>query len=541
MTTKSSNFALIFILLAAIALRIWLIRTDSVAFSSDEAVVGLMARHITQGKDIPTFYYGQDYMGSLDAILVAAGFELLGESVRSIRYVQLVLFLLIIWTTYLLAFGVTKNRSIALTATLLVAIPPMLGTAYTTLTLGGYNEILLFGNIALLLGWQVTVENSETSWRWFLLGLVLGLGWWTNGAIITPFAVIGLMGLRYFSFKKWPLYLLAGMAFFIGSSAWWLYNLNHEWAALKFLLENEPPSDVEPLSLPAKLFAFFFLGLPVLYGFRFPWEAEYILSILSLAAGIAYLSLITDRIGKFYGKIRYGKTNPLPESAVTPSRWIWFIFLVMGLIFMLSSFQDATGRYLLPIWIPAMIGIAMGIEKIKQQSVGLAAILLALIVTFHLGTTLTTAKSEVGIEPQLASGLQAHPRYDTELLAFLDEHDYQYGYASYWVSYRLMFRSGEKFIFDTSLPYDEHGYRAHNNRYAPYVEQIKNAERVVWITQNFPELDAWIAQLLAKRGITYQTRDFGPFHVYYDFSERVAPADFNLNSTQPLEDLRAGS
>ncbi|MBZ0308571.1 MAG: glycosyltransferase family 39 protein, partial [Anaerolineae bacterium] len=230
---------LLLILLLALCSRVWLIQTDQVAFSSDEAIVGLMARHITQGYSIPTFYYGQDYMGSLDAVLVAVGFEILGESVRTIRYVQLVLYLLIIWTSYLLAYRVTRRRSAALMTALLVAVPSMLGTTYTTLTLGGYNEILLLGNLALLLGWQVTVEQSESTWHWGTLGFVLGVGWWVNGAIITPLAVVGLMGLRYFSLKKWWLYLLAAAGFFFGSGLWWLYNFRHEWAALEFLLSDQ--------------------------------------------------------------------------------------------------------------------------------------------------------------------------------------------------------------------------------------------------------------------------------------------------------------
>lgn len=201
---------------------------------------------------------------------------------------------------------------------------------------------------------------------------------------------------------------------------------------------------------------------------------------------------------------------------------------------MLSSFQDATGRYLLPIWIPAMIGVAIGLTRFNWA---IAASLLALLVTFHLGTMITAAKSKTGIEPQLLSGLQADARHDAELLVFLDEQGYKYGYASYWVSYRLMFLSKENVIFDTSLPYDEHGTRPHNNRYPPYVEMVKQAEKVVWITQNFPELDVWIAEQLAEKGIFYQTRDFGPYHVFYDFSEQVTPADFGLDSPQPFDEL----
>ena len=185
---------LITILIIATLWRGWLIQTDSVKLNSDEAVVGLMARHITQGKSIPTFYYGQDYMGSLDGLLIAGGFEFLGESVRTIRIVQAALYLLTILTAYLLALEITRQQTIALMTALLLAIPTMLGTLYTSLTLGGYNELILFGNLALLLGWGATVGDSGSFWRWALLGLVLGLGWWTNGAIITPIVVVGFAG-----------------------------------------------------------------------------------------------------------------------------------------------------------------------------------------------------------------------------------------------------------------------------------------------------------------------------------------------------------
>lgn len=533
----SSCAALLLILLLAAVNRVWLIQTDKVAFSSDEAVVGLMARHITEGKPIPTFYYGQHYMGSLDAVLVAIGFEVLGESVRSIRYVQLVLFLLVVWTGCLLAYEVSRRRSVALVTALLLAVPSMLGTTYTTLTLGGYNEILLLGNLALLLGWQVTVGNSETPWRWFALGFFLGVGWWVNGTIITPLVIVSLMGLRCFSSSKWRLYGLGGAGFFIGGGLWWLYNFRHDWQALEFLFSDQLPPDTEPLSLPAKLIAFLFIGLPGLYGFRFPWESAYYMSLLSLLAALVYLLLVSHRVTNVYAHLRYGKINktaPSDSQVITPVMWVWLSFLVLGVIFMLSTFQDATGRYLLPIWIPAMIGVAMSLMQLRHWA--FRAGLLALLVTFHLGTTFTTAKSEVGIEPQLASGLQVDARYDAELLAFLEEEGYEYGYASYWVSYRLMFRTGEQVIFDTSLPYDEKGYRAHNNRYPPYVERVRQAARVVWITQNFPALDDRIAALLAENHVTYQTRDFGPYRVYYDFSERVAPADFNLNSQKPLDE-----
>jgi len=77
----------------------WLVFSDHVPFNADEAVVGLMARHILQGER-PVFFYGQNYMGSLDAALVSLGFTLLGEQIWVIRAVQSLLYLGLLLTTY---------------------------------------------------------------------------------------------------------------------------------------------------------------------------------------------------------------------------------------------------------------------------------------------------------------------------------------------------------------------------------------------------------------------------------------------------------
>jgi hypothetical protein len=53
---------------------------NAVPFNADEAIVALMARHILQGER-PIFFYGQAYMGSLDAYLVALGFLLFGQQI----------------------------------------------------------------------------------------------------------------------------------------------------------------------------------------------------------------------------------------------------------------------------------------------------------------------------------------------------------------------------------------------------------------------------------------------------------------------------
>jgi hypothetical protein len=67
------------VLLAGLALRLFFVFTTHAVLDADEAIVGLMGRHILHG-EFPIFFYGQKYMGSLEAHLGALGFALGGAT-----------------------------------------------------------------------------------------------------------------------------------------------------------------------------------------------------------------------------------------------------------------------------------------------------------------------------------------------------------------------------------------------------------------------------------------------------------------------------
>ena len=89
------------ILLISAAWKALLYVWDVAPFNSDEAIVALMARHILQGQHM-TWFYGQHYMGSLDAYLIAGGFALFGEQVWVVRLTQGLLYMGTLVTTALL-------------------------------------------------------------------------------------------------------------------------------------------------------------------------------------------------------------------------------------------------------------------------------------------------------------------------------------------------------------------------------------------------------------------------------------------------------
>ena len=126
-------------IIVAAALKIGLLLTGVVPFNADEAIVALMARHILEGER-PVFFYGQAYMGSLDAYLVAGAFRLFGTQVWAIRLVQTLLYLGILGTTALLGKEAFRSWKVGVLAMLLLAIPTVNVTLYTTASLGGYGD-----------------------------------------------------------------------------------------------------------------------------------------------------------------------------------------------------------------------------------------------------------------------------------------------------------------------------------------------------------------------------------------------------------------
>ena len=68
-------------LLAGLVLHVALARAWTDFLDPDEAVVALMAKHIREGRERPVFYYGQPYLGAMEAYLVAAGLVVMSQTV----------------------------------------------------------------------------------------------------------------------------------------------------------------------------------------------------------------------------------------------------------------------------------------------------------------------------------------------------------------------------------------------------------------------------------------------------------------------------
>src|SRR5574344_689667 len=93
---RKEKIIFILILFIAFALRLDFLIANNFTLDSDEAIVGLMAKHINEGKTSPIFYYGQHYLGSLEAYAVAGLFKFFGFSAIALKAVPLIFSLIFV-------------------------------------------------------------------------------------------------------------------------------------------------------------------------------------------------------------------------------------------------------------------------------------------------------------------------------------------------------------------------------------------------------------------------------------------------------------
>jgi hypothetical protein len=118
-------------------------------FNSDQAIVGLMARHLSELRTFPLFYYGQNYMLGVES-WIAAPFVLIGGTTIAMMRLPLVIIGAAAAVLCLLAFVRQGMRPmLALVATLpIVATTPIVSA--TLLELGASVEPFLY---VMLLWW----------------------------------------------------------------------------------------------------------------------------------------------------------------------------------------------------------------------------------------------------------------------------------------------------------------------------------------------------------------------------------------------------
>ncbi len=231
---------------------------------SDEAIIGLMGKHILEGRYFPFYMYGQPYNAGAawEAYLAAIAFAFFGVSVISLKSCIVVLSLVCLFLFYRMCQALYDKRA-ALLATIAFALAPSLLKWHFQVR--GYSSYFL--SIPLLTILFLSIQSAPNPrWPLFLLfGTVSGLSIWSLELGIAFNVALWILFLvrRTLSFKNAPI-ALAG--FIIGYGPAIGFNLTHHFANWNAVLKKTGGGGSAHLFHPDTLSQILLTEMPKFFG-----------------------------------------------------------------------------------------------------------------------------------------------------------------------------------------------------------------------------------------------------------------------------------
>ena len=172
------------------------LRSPNLLVDGDEAVVGLMAKHLALGREFPIFFYGQHYgFSSIEAMAGALSFLLFGTNAVSLKLAMLAL-----WTLGILFLFLAQARLVGVNRSFWITAVFLLTPAWAVWSMkarGGY--LTSFTATAALLWLLVQDREHETPMRWLVAGaltflIYLAQPLWLPGVL--PIVIVVLLSRR---------------------------------------------------------------------------------------------------------------------------------------------------------------------------------------------------------------------------------------------------------------------------------------------------------------------------------------------------------
>jgi 4-amino-4-deoxy-L-arabinose transferase-like glycosyltransferase len=231
--------ALLLALLAfAAAARFTILFCSQTHVHSDEAIIGLMGKHILEGRHFPFFMYGQPYNAGAawEAYLASAAFALFGVGVVPLKGCIVVLSLLCLLLFYRMGCALYDQRT-AVFATLAFLLAPSLLKWHFQVR--GYSWYFL--SIALLTLLFASIRSRPAPGRITLLlfGIASGLSIWCLELILPVVAVLWLMLIlrRSFSLSRAAVALTG---FLLGYGPVIIFNFIHRFSNWRYIAFERP-------------------------------------------------------------------------------------------------------------------------------------------------------------------------------------------------------------------------------------------------------------------------------------------------------------
>jgi hypothetical protein len=520
-------------LVVGLAVRLAVIASPLGEIDGDEAVVGLMARHIAFLGERPVFYWGQPYIGSLEAFSAASLFQLLDSSTLLLKIVPSAYSLGFLAVSAMLArrlFGAGAGLATAA----YLALPPSMWAVWSTKARGGYAEVLFLGEALLLV--TLVLARSRRRGVALLWGLLAGLAFWTHLlAVVYLLPAVAFLALA--RRRNWSVVEvgLAAAGALLGMFPLIVDNIADGYLTLAALLQ---PPDL-PVDVVAQFIRFFRVGVPVLLGLGQPTTSQAMfdqdwlqrpaghLWVVGLALLVMAGALVVH-LPALRRLVRCGA-----DRASEPALLLFVVLVVPPLEALTRfGFFVSEPRYALPLYsaVPLFAG---ALWRLPLRIFGaraplrtgwlspLRAGVVALVLAFNLWSLVST-------DPRLWRPEETPDSTATtraELVQYLVAGNRHQMYTDYWIGYPIMFETRE-----TVLAYVISGGF---NRYLPPADNVQRTPNPAWVfTPGVESEQAFIEQLQAVGGQA-QLANVSIYHVYTDVQPLAALRPPGLISNSP--------
>jgi hypothetical protein len=455
---------------AGVLYRLGLLLADVPPTNSDEATMGLAALHIAEGREFPAFFYGQTYMGTLEAYLAAPLVWAFGPSTLALRMPVLALYAAFVF----LAYRLTRRLYTPWLAVVTVAVLALGSDRVIKnqlIAAGGYPEISPLAALLFLLALARPHPLGAAAF-----GLVAGVLLWDDW-LIAPYLAAATVVLLVRMWRRPRLLAVAAVAALVGAAPL-LVHLRD--ALSEFLLLNGggtgfhayggvlfgvpmglgmcSPGGCAPWQMwwgvvyPLLLVAAAVLGVRALRAVRDPDERLRQVARLALVAAAA-LTLIA-----------YARSAAAGETPVESARY-------------LSPLLVSTPAILWPL-LGGVAGIGKALWRVRLAAGAVVAGVLAAV----LATMLVASGGLVAQAPEYGE------RADRvrQLAATLERLHATRVHSDYWTCNLLTFATSERVICAVVGDDLEPGF----DRYPAYRRAVESADRVTYVAPAGSRMDA---------------------------------------------------
>ncbi|HEX4639368.1 MAG TPA: hypothetical protein VH170_07770 [Chthoniobacterales bacterium] len=206
--------------------------------TSDEAIIGLMGKHILEGRYFPFYFYGISYNASCawEAYLAAVPFGIAGVGVIALKIPIVLLSLVCLVLFYLMTARLYSIRIATWAAFIFSLWPGLLKWHFQP---RGYAFYFLFVPALVFLFLRIEKEDRESARNFFLFGLACGVALW--GMELLLILIVALWILLALRRRLSIQTFAAGLGGFVlgyAPAIWW--NLTHALRNWHFLFLEKP-------------------------------------------------------------------------------------------------------------------------------------------------------------------------------------------------------------------------------------------------------------------------------------------------------------